>query len=555
MLVSRFGVCRGFTIRGHRPCTKQARENGYCVSHGGIETCLGINDQDGHRCRRPPNVGTLYCTGHTKISVLNIDTTAEICQGTFRHGEKCTRPAHCKGMCGYHIKNIKSSELGIIHSTNKCPLVENCANKKLINGVCTDHQGLLYYNELVSQGKKICANWHRNCFNETNGTFKCEKCFEDQYSKTINTFESVDEFNKLNISNGIKQCVRCFFIKPIGNFLSNNNYIKLCSNCTKIKANNKGVLLNKRKNKTQLTEKQNSENEKHKNDVYKIIEERSSGVFLSQFQEKYQLYETNSEYKYNTYKLFCEHENIKFQLTLEKAEKLFLDRCFYCGYVGNDKCLNEIDLMGYNLGYEDTNCVSCCNICNNIKHLMSPEIFIYIIRHILNNLHLINTDESFSEFFEDFGKITIDKYKKISDIKMIEFELTSSDFEIFTSNPCYICGKKSTNNGIDRFDNSIGYTLNNVEACCKTCNYMKRNMSYEYFIDKLVDIYYNNLLFDDSTILDANKIEELKSKSKISELSLTNNNIENFDIDFNIFSVVNNIGENKDNIKTEKEKK
>lgn len=44
-------------------------------------------------------------------------------------------------------------------------------------------------------------------------------------------------------------------------------------------------------------------------------------------------------------------------------------------------------------------------------------------------------------------------------------------------------------NGLDRKDNSTGYTLENVVPCCKMCNNSKKNLSqidWETWLDKIV---------------------------------------------------------------------
>jgi hypothetical protein len=62
--------------------------------------------------------------------------------------------------------------------------------------------------------------------------------------------------------------------------------------------------------------------------------------------------------------------------------------------------------------------------------------------------------------------------------------------------PCFYCGasgkahaylEKAYNgdfpsNGLDRIDNSKGYTEENVVPCCKTCNHAKNNMSFSEFV-------------------------------------------------------------------------
>ena len=55
-----------------------------------------------------------------------------------------------------------------------------------------------------------------------------------------------------------------------------------------------------------------------------------------------------------------------------------------------------------------------------------------------------------------------------------------------------MCGKKSDQqhqNGIDRMDNTKGYTLENINACCCECNLIKKNYIYEDIINKFLLIY------------------------------------------------------------------
>ncbi len=86
-----------------------------------------------------------------------------------------------------------------------------------------------------------------------------------------------------------------------------------------------------------------------------------------------------------------------------------------------------------------------------------------------------------------------DRAEKILKIK---FELTKDEFKIITQQRCFYCntnpqqsmcgrGKKSgvyIYNGIDRINNSIGYTIKNVVPCCGICNKAKRDMPFSEFI-------------------------------------------------------------------------
>jgi hypothetical protein len=83
-----------------------------------------------------------------------------------------------------------------------------------------------------------------------------------------------------------------------------------------------------------------------------------------------------------------------------------------------------------------------------------------------------------------------------------EWNLTREQFEILISGNCFFCGlppssgswyHKGDNNtkisGVDRLDNSFGYTLENSVSCCKTCNYAKRIMTVEEFKSWITRVY------------------------------------------------------------------
>jgi hypothetical protein len=61
--------------------------------------------------------------------------------------------------------------------------------------------------------------------------------------------------------------------------------------------------------------------------------------------------------------------------------------------------------------------------------------------------------------------------------KGLEFDLELYDFGELMSKPCDYCGGHTT--GLDRKDNTKGYTLSNVTPACRRCNSMKgANVDY-----------------------------------------------------------------------------
>lgn len=76
--------------------------------------------------------------------------------------------------------------------------------------------------------------------------------------------------------------------------------------------------------------------------------------------------------------------------------------------------------------------------------------------------------------------------------KGIELTLTLEEFSEIISFPCAYCGEKEQRIGIDKMDNSKGYTKENSAPCCKTCNYMKKTSTVEDFLSHIKKIATHN---------------------------------------------------------------
>jgi len=98
------------------------------------------------------------------------------------------------------------------------------------------------------------------------------------------------------------------------------------------------------------------------------------------------------------------------------------------------------------------------------------------------------------------------KYKKSARYRGYSFELTKNYFAKITKQNCYYCGIEPGQveknrvgngnyiyNGIDRFDNSLGYTEENTVACCGNCNMAKRTMSYQDFLSWIERVYNHSI--------------------------------------------------------------
>lgn len=90
-------------------------------------------------------------------------------------------------------------------------------------------------------------------------------------------------------------------------------------------------------------------------------------------------------------------------------------------------------------------------------------------------------------------------YKKNAFRRNLDWNLSLDNFLLLTSNNCFYCGIKPSKiskskyeeyfyNGIDRKNNSLGYTLENSLSCCTLCNKAKRDLDYKVFTDWIKQI-------------------------------------------------------------------
>lgn len=107
-------------------------------------------------------------------------------------------------------------------------------------------------------------------------------------------------------------------------------------------------------------------------------------------------------------------------------------------------------------------------------------------------------------------------YKRNAFKRGYSFELTFEEVCNLISQNCHYCGaepketsaEKQRNateipfkrNGIDRVDNSKGYTIDNVIPCCRNCNIAKSTMSYSEYTNFIIQSYNNLIKLSSTTI-------------------------------------------------------
>ena len=102
---------------------------------------------------------------------------------------------------------------------------------------------------------------------------------------------------------------------------------------------------------------------------------------------------------------------------------------------------------------------------------------------------------------------TVQKCDANPNHRNIYWDLTFEQWSDMIQQSCHVCGSSPTLregkvhmmvgtrvpiNGLDRIDNGIGYTLNNVRPCCSTCNYMKHRLNEKEFLNHIEKIWRYN---------------------------------------------------------------
>jgi hypothetical protein len=482
---------------------------------------------------------TKYCKHHQYFK----DYTDEMmnalieCSGCHNYyylpnSKQCTK---CNSRGNKYRKIIKEKAI-------KCLKGDCTNNSNNTNGYCNLHQTYFEKQKLIKQleleGKWLCKNHVRGCKNildklYTRSNTTCGNCLDKNNNIDKNKRNGV---KKIEIGNTIKEkyCNTCCKICPIEKFIGEKNgETKTCQLCRDInkKADLKRVgnrtvtegyyqrqevkehqrqkyLKNKDKINTQSRENRKKRREKNEKEYLQKCAKQAKNwrqnnpdkaLYFNEFKQ------TDPRCKFDYYFYRAEKTNILFELTEVECQEYFNDVCFYCGEFSSDKKLTGIDRLDNNKGYTKSNTVPCCYKCNYMKYSYDPLIFVDICEHILMNLKKIDDGEFSHELFcnsnKDVNKKIYD-YKKRIKIKNINVQISDNDFKKLFEDICYICGKKANDiylNGIDRFDNKKGYTVENCRSCCSTCNYMKKDMDYDDFINQVAKIYNNHKIYDELT--------------------------------------------------------
>ena len=168
----------------------------------------------------------------------------------------------------------------------------------------------------------------------------------------------------------------------------------------------------------------------------------------------------------------------------------------YKSFVGKDFGCIHIDEMDLSDADKNRLYFMCtCTSCGR-KLRMRNDAFTANRKHVGCNKCMGKwRRDHFKELYKDkqpkIYRVKYTHFRANAISRNIPFNLTVDDVAEICNKPCFYCGKPYCL-GIDRIDNSKGYTVDNCVPCCGCCNKMKMDLELSFFLEQILKIY-NNL--------------------------------------------------------------
>lgn len=81
-------------------------------------------------------------------------------------------------------------------------------------------------------------------------------------------------------------------------------------------------------------------------------------------------------------------------------------------------------------------------------------------------------------------EVIFEAYQRGAKRRDFVFQISLEEFKKWWKLSCFYCGDEIRTIGLDRIDNSKGYTPDNIAPCCLTCNRMKMTMGQKEFVQQ-----------------------------------------------------------------------
>uniref|UniRef100_A0A6C0BPT8 Uncharacterized protein n=1 Tax=viral metagenome TaxID=1070528 RepID=A0A6C0BPT8_9ZZZZ len=430
----------------------------------------------------------------------------------------------CSGKCTY-----QKGEWVV----TKCPLKRK-AGPRLSGNYCGNHEKLgKLHDESVRTQAKPCANVIR-CYSllPAGYTLKtCEKCREKdaEQSKARRLKRKQLQSQQMASDQDTITCVKCGKPKPRDEFKIDNRNM-MGTQCETCKAANR-IQEARRPERDRKAEQREYEKRPERIESKQARKEADPAKYASYWRmhrlkkkledpvgyrakaaartaerrarnleaEKIKMlqYRQSLKGRRDVWLRSAKDKGIPYELSDAEFENLSNSDCFYCGRAPSEGDFNGLDRLDSCVGYVADNVVGCCKTCNMSKGAVHAIDFIAQVARIV---HFHTGSEAAVTLFEGV-KYQSDSgspyyvYETRAKENNLEFTLTKFEFSNLVQRSCYLCGQTpGINCGIDRVNNSLGYVFQNCQACCATCNYMKRDSQYQDFMALCTSIVDNMLV-------------------------------------------------------------
>ena len=353
---------------------------------------------------------------------------------------------------------------------------EGCSDQAMTSEIfCGRHIRDKYRLEEVEKGIRYC-DIARGCFNLCqDGLASCTECLEKEAAKTKERYDKRRDQNNIliTVNTNMRICIKCGRdFEKYGSTKCTD--VQKCPPCFEMQLR-----------------------------VEASRETRSRNYKAERF--------TNLKTYYSAYIHNAITRNKEIPLQFDDFCSIVVQPCYYCNYYKEDE-VNGIDRLNNDIGYDKSNCVPCCEVCNRMKSFYHPSFFIQKAKIMCG---LIEGTKDFYDKWKIYYSRSINHqynaYKNEAIKRSLPFNLSESEFTNIIMKPCYLCGYKQRQGiGIDRFDNTIReYNVANCKPCCGSCNNAKADFDYITFMERCTAIAKK---WPDSSVFDAIPVPRNPSK-------------------------------------------
>lgn len=128
-----------------------------------------------------------------------------------------------------------------------------------------------------------------------------------------------------------------------------------------------------------------------------------------------------------------------------------------------------------------------CSVCN-----ITMKVSEFHFRNKKRNLHHSSCKKCRNSLEKATKIKPVRKFKEYiyeASRRSIKFDLTFDEFKSFDKKQCEYCGDSLKFIGLDRINNDLGYSLDNVVPSCFRCNHIKSIYSKKDFLNQINKIF------------------------------------------------------------------